>query len=115
MVEMTHGLLQRLTVRVSQPCRFRLALERDQLIERHAQRDIFLAFSPSRATPLQCVVVDPPYRAELTRQCVLLLRCRVKSDFHGFESGKEQSLLTAPPLRTVRASFPAHGSSLAKA
>ena len=29
-------------------------------------------------------------------------------------SGKEQSLLTTPPVRTVRASFPAHGSSLRK-
>jgi len=29
-------------------------------------------------------------------------------------SGKEQPLLAAPPLRTIRASFPAYGSSLFK-
>ncbi len=29
-------------------------------------------------------------------------------------SGKEQLLLATPPLRTVRASFPAYGSSLYK-
>ncbi len=29
-------------------------------------------------------------------------------------SGKERPLLAAPPLRTVRASFPAYGSSLYK-
>lgn len=29
-------------------------------------------------------------------------------------SGKEQALLLVPPLRTVRASFPAYGSSLYK-
>ncbi len=29
-------------------------------------------------------------------------------------SGKEQPLLATPPLRTVRASFPAYGSSLYK-
>ncbi|MGJ8484817.1 hypothetical protein ACSFVZ_12365 [Pseudoalteromonas sp. SYSU M81236] len=32
----------------------------------------------------------------------------------GMMSGKEQLLLATPPLRTVRASFPAYGSSLYK-
>ena len=31
---------------------------------------------------------------------------------HGDVSGKEIALLRPPPLRTVRASYPAHGSSL---
>ena len=35
--------------------------------------------------------------------------------FRPLKSGEEQSLLTTPPLRTVRASFPAHGSSHTKA
>jgi hypothetical protein len=33
---------------------------------------------------------------------------------YGYSSGKDEPLLVHPPLRTVRASFPAYGSSLTK-
>ena len=82
---MHQGLLQYLIISLLEPCRVRLTLQLNQIVQHHPEAYAFLMLLPRPASPFQAVIVRPASCAELKPQRCDLSMSRIETHLNRFK------------------------------